>query len=232
MQGGFQMKNMFSYDSKLMTVLAFIGDLFIVNILYLISCAPIFTIGAAQAGLHTAMRILQDPMDGRSVVKGYFRGFKSGFGRVTLGWLLFLLFDLILGYTFFITFMYHDTGLFVHWGFPLAGLCASLVMQAVLPLFHSQFSCTFKQLLRNTLLMSVWHPLASILTGVLMCVPLAMFLAVPDIFVEITPLFLTVYFSIASMLVHLLSQKAFKALIDNFDNPDDPEEKSVEPAEE
>ena len=59
-----------------------------------------------------------------------------------------------------------------------------------------------------------------------------MFLAVPDIFVEITPLFLTVYFSIASMLVHLLSQKAFKALIDNFDNPDDPEEKSVEPAEE
>ena len=108
----------------------------------------------------------------------------------------------------------------------------SVVLQSVAALFHSQFSCTLKQLLRNTLMMCVWHPLASVLTGVLMCVPLLAFLLIPDIFVSITPLFLTVYFSLASMMVYLLTQKAFKALIDNFNNPGVPEEKSEEPAEE
>ena len=226
------MKNMFSYDSKLMTVLGFIGDLFIVNLLFLICCFPIFTIGAAQAGLHTAMRILQDPEDGRSAVKGFFRGFRSGFGRITIVWLMFMVLEAVLFYSLYITFTYRDMDLFLPWWIPLVGLCMSVVLQSVAALFHSQFSCTFKQLLRNTLMMCVWHPLASVLTGVLMCVPLLAFLLIPDIFVSITPLFLTVYVSLASMMVYLLTQKAFKALIDNFNNPEVPEEKSEEPAEE
>lgn len=226
------MKNMFSYDSKLMSVLSFIGDLFILNVLYLLCSVPVFTIGAAQAGLHTAVRVLQDPMDGRSPVKAFFRGFKAGFGRITLAWLLFFVFDIILYFTLYMTFTYADTGLLIHWGVPLVGVCISLVYQTVLGLFHSQFSCTFPQLLRNCALMCVWHPLASVLSGVLMCAPMIMFLLIPAIFVQITPLFLTVYFSLAALLIYLLTQKAFKALIDNFNNPEDPEAKEEEPAAE
>lgn len=226
------MKNIFSYDSKLTSVLGFIGDLFILNLLYLLCCLPVFTIGAAQAGLHNAIRILQDPLDGRSTVKAFFRGFKEGFVRITLAWLLFLVFDVILYYTLFMTYTYADTGLFVHWGIPLVGLCLSLIFQTVLGLFHSQFSCTFPQLLRNTALMCVWHPLASILSGALMCAPMILFLLVPNIFVDITPLFLTVYYSLAALLIYMLTRKAFKALIDNFNNPEDPEAKpDTEPAE-
>lgn len=219
------MKNMFSYDSKLMTTLSFIGDLFILNLLFLLCSLPVVTIGAAQAGLHTAVRILQDPQDGRSTVKAFFRGFKSGFGRITLAWVLFLVVDCILFYSLYMTYTYADTGLFLHWGIPLAGLCFSLVYQAVMMLFHSQFSCTFMQLLRNTALMCIWHPLASVLTGALMCAPMLVFLLMPSIFVSITPLFLTVYYSLACLAICVLTQKAFKALIDNFNNPDDPEEK-------
>lgn len=224
------MKNMFSYDSKLTSVLSFIGDLFILNVLYLLCCIPVFTIGAAQAGLHNATRILQDPLDGRSTVKAFFRGFKEGFGRITLAWLLFLVFDLILYYTLHMTYTYADTGLFVHWGIPLVGLCLSLVLQTMLGIFHSQFSCTFRQLLHNCALMCVWHPLSSILSGALMCAPMIVFLLLPTIFVDITPLFLTVYYSLASMVIYLLTRKAFKALIDNFNNPNDPEEKTNEEA--
>lgn len=221
------MKNMFSYDSKLMTTLSFIGDLFILNLLYLLCSLPVFTTGAAQAGLHTAIRILQDPQDGRSTVKAFFRGFKTGFGKITLAWLLFLVVDLILFYTLYMTYTYADTGLFVHWGVPLAGMCITLVFQSVLALFHSQFSCTFVQLLRNCALMCIWHPLTSVLTGVLMCAPLIAFLLIPDIFVQVTPLFLTVYYSLAALCIYLLARKPFKALIDNFNNPDGPEEKDA-----
>ena len=78
--------------------------------------------------------------------------------------------------------------------------------------------------------MCVWHPLASVLSGALMCLPMIMFLLIPAIFVQITPLFLTVYFSLAALLIYLLTQKAFKALIDNFNNPEDPEVKEEEEA--
>lgn len=222
------MKNLFSYDSKLMTVLSFIGDMFILNLLYIICSVPVFTIGAAQAGLHTAVRILQDPMDGRSAIKAFFRGFKAGFGRITLAWLLFFVFDLILYYTLHMSYTYAETGLFVHWGVPLVAICISLIYQTVLGLFHSQFSCSFLQLLRNCALMCVWHPLASILSGALMCAPMIAFLLIPDIFVQVTPLFLTVYYSLAALGIYMLTQKAFKALIDNFNNPEDPEVKEEE----
>jgi len=102
------MKNIFSYDSKLVTSLSFIADLFILNLLYLVCCLPLFTIGAAQAGLHNAVRILQDPLDGRSTVKAFFRGFKEGFGRITLAWLLFYVIEGILYYTLYITLTYEN----------------------------------------------------------------------------------------------------------------------------
>jgi len=223
------MKNIFSYDSKLVTSLSFIADLFILNLLYLVCCLPLFTIGAAQAGLHNAVRILQDPLDGRSTVKAFFRGFKEGFGRITLAWLLFYVIEGILYYTLYITLTYAETGLFVHWGFPLAGLCVALVYQSVIAMFHSQFSCTFWQLLRNSAMMMVWHPLASILTGVMMYAPAVLFLLDVQFFIQITPLFLTVYYSVACLLSYLLSQKAFKALIDNFNDPGDPEVKEEAP---
>ena len=222
------MKNMFSHDSKLVSVLSFIADLFILNVIYTVCCVPIVTIGAAQAGLHNAARILQNPLDDRSAIKGFFRGMKEGFFRITLTHVLFLVVDAILYYTLYVTYTNRETGLFAHWGFPLAALCFAMVYQHTAAMFHSQFSCTFRQLLRNSAMMMIWHPLASILSTVLMCVPLLMYLLTPNLFIEVTPLFITVYFSLAAMGAFLLNQKGFKALIDNFNNPEDPEVKEEE----
>ena len=222
------MKNMFSYDSKLVAVFGYIADLFILNIIYLLCCVPVFTIGAAQAGLHTAMRVLQDPEDDTSVYKAYFRGFKSGFFRITAGWLLLTVVDLILVYTFWISFTYRDEGLFVHWGVPLVTLFLVLCYQCVICLFHSRFGCTLPQLLYNGLLMMIWHPLASLLTGILIWAPAAVFAVNPNLYIDLTPLFLTLYYSIACTLIYFLTRKAFKALIDNFNNPEGKKDESAE----
>ena len=57
------MNGLFSYDSKPMQLLGFLGDLILLNILYLVCCIPLFTIGAAQAGLFTACKVLLDKED-------------------------------------------------------------------------------------------------------------------------------------------------------------------------
>ena len=54
------MNGFFSYESKPMQIMMFIGDLILLNVIYLLCCLPIFTSGAAQAGLFTACKVLLD----------------------------------------------------------------------------------------------------------------------------------------------------------------------------
>ena len=210
------MRGLFHPDSKLMQVLGFVADLFLLNMLFLLCCVPIFTIGAAQAGLHSAARILQDPQDDRSVYKAFFRGFKDGFGRVTVAWVLVLLLVLITFYTLVMAWSYAEEGIFIPWPVPLILLCPLLVYHAMVPLLHSQFGCTLSQLLKNCLLMLIWHPIASLGTGILVNLPAVMFLVVPELTLQLGLLFIAAYFSLAFMFAYLLTRKAFKTVIDEF----------------
>lgn len=210
------MKNLFSYDSGLMRVLGFIADLFIVNLVFLLCCVPVITIGAAQAGLHTAMRVLANPEDDGSCLKAFFTGFRTGFWQITGGWLLFLVLDCILVYTLLMALSYADTGLFIHWGFPLAILVLILIFHSLLPLFHARFSCSMLQLIRNSWLLLISHPLQAILIGVLLWAPAALFFLHPSFWVRSSPLFLTVYYSIFSLASVTLMKKPFQLLINRF----------------
>ena len=210
------MKNLFSYDSGLMRVLGFIADVFIVNMIFLVCCIPVVTIGAAQAGLHTAMRVLADPEDDSSCMKAFFRGFKAGTLRICGAWTTFLLLEGILIYSFLMAFSYADTGLFVHWGFPLAVLVMILIFHSLLPVFHARFECGFFQLIKNCWLLLITQPLRAIPIGVLTWAPAALFLLEPGYWARISPLFLTVYYSLCALVSTVLMQKPFKSLMDHL----------------
>ena len=88
--------NIFSYESKFSQVLMFVADLAILNLVFVLCCIPIFTIGAAQAALYSGIRTLQDPEDGESPVKAFFRAFKIGFGSVTGAWFVFSVLEFLM----------------------------------------------------------------------------------------------------------------------------------------
>ena len=217
------MKGIFSYDSPLGQVLLFIADLFIVNFVFLLCCIPIVTIGPAQAGLYTAMRVLQDREDDSSPLKAFFRGFKNGFFSISLAWTLFFIFDLVLLYSTLMCFSYAEAGVFIHWAVPLVGLVLSLILHGGMTAFHSQFQCTAGQLIRNTFLLLISHPLCTVAVSALTWAPIVMFFLVPGLFFDFVPLFVTVYFSIAFMLGALVMKKPFRQLIDQFNAPDEDE---------
>ena len=81
---------MFSPDSKFMEILGRITDLILLNILFLLTCLPIFTMGAAATALYTmCFRFMREEY--RSIVKPYFQAFRDNFRQSTLIWLLLLL---------------------------------------------------------------------------------------------------------------------------------------------
>ena len=210
------MKHIFSYDSKLNQVLGFIADLLFVNVIFLICCLPIVTIGAAQSGLYNAMRVRQDMKDGRSAIKVFFEGFKDGFGTITITSTLFLVLDTVAAYTLLMAYSYQDTGLFIHWSIPAVILVLSLIMHSLLPAFHSRFGCRPVELVRNCALLLFTHPLRSVLVTALTWLPAGMFLFLPKLWLQLGALFLTVYYSVAFLFCELLMKRPFRLLIDDM----------------
>jgi len=96
----------FDMDKPLMRGLSTVTDLIILNFLTALCCLPIFTVGAAFSALYSvSVRIVRN--EEGSIVKDYFRAFRSNFKKSTLLWIPFLLlavvlfFDYILAEVFF-----------------------------------------------------------------------------------------------------------------------------------
>lgn len=206
------MNSIFSYDSPMMQILMYIGDLIILNFLYLICCIPVFTIGAAQAGLYTAMRVLNDKEDDSSAAAAFFRGFKNGFGTVTLSWgLLAILFVISSLAAVFANPL----------GLPLwlclLPVCIIAAFMSLVPAFHSRFGCTAMQLYRNVFLLLITHPLRSIAAAALMWVPVIVIYN-SNLYNSMATslIWLTIYFSAAVLFGELFLRKPFNVLVEEF----------------
>ena len=206
------MNSIFSYDSPMMQILMYIGDLIILNILYLLCCIPVFTIGAAQAGLYTAIRVLNDKEDDSSAAAAFFRGFKNGFGTVTLSWgLLAILFVIASLAAVFATAL----------GLPkwlgMISVCIIAIFMSLVPAFHSRFGCTAMQLYRNVFLLLITHPLRSIAAGALMWVPVIVLYYV-NLFngMASSLVWLTIYYSAAVLFGELFLRQPFHMLVEEF----------------
>ena len=83
------MKSLFSLDNPLMQILTRVCDLMIINLLFLISCIPVFTIGAAICGMTKVCQAIVMG-DERGIWKLYVSGFKDNFKQSTIAWLFTL----------------------------------------------------------------------------------------------------------------------------------------------
>lgn len=217
------MNSLFSYDSKIMQLLMFIGDLMIINVLYLVCCIPIFTIGAAQAGLYTAAKVLLDKEDDTSASSAFFKGFANGFGTVTLSWGMMTVALALIIYLCLTA---------IAMGAPV-WLCAipmviAALFQTLVPAFHSRFGCTAFQLIRNVFFLLFAHPIRSIATAVLIWVPLAVFLLDTYKFMLVGPIWLALYFSTAATFGYSFLKKPFTTLVNHFNKTHNPEVESPE----
>ncbi len=215
---------LFHYDSKLMQILMFIGDLMILNILYIICCLPIFTIGAAQAGLFTAVRVLNNPEDDSSAAAAFFKGFRTGFGKVTIGWGLLALLSAIMAYTWYMCLRieYADLGMAPTW-MAIVGFCFAALFQPLATMFHSRFDCTPIQLIRNSWFLLVAHPLRSLAVGAMFWFPVVFILLDVYSFLSVAMVWFALYYAVAALFSDLLMRKPFKTLIDHFNQTNNQE---------
>lgn len=88
------MKNLFSLDSGLMSFLSKVTDLIILNLLFLLTCIPIITIGPALTALYSiTLKMVKD--EDSYIFKNYFLSFKANFKISFLSWLIILVISII-----------------------------------------------------------------------------------------------------------------------------------------
>ena len=150
------MSRLFNIDNPFMQFLSRMFDLIVLNVVFILSCIPIITIGASLSALYSVTLKMVRGTDSY-VIKGYFKAFAANFKQSTLMWLLFaaLFFFLRFDYTIAAS---QNSGMFQTVRILL--LMVILVLAAaffyVFPI-ASHFVCTTKQLIRNSFLMSIGH---------------------------------------------------------------------------
>ena len=82
-------------DSRIMSFLAKLGDMFILNVLYLVCCIPVMTIGAATTALY--YNTLKMAENSESYVwREFLRTFKENFKQATIIWMIILVIGAVL----------------------------------------------------------------------------------------------------------------------------------------
>ena len=84
------MQNLFSPDSVFMRAMSRIGDLMLLNLLFLLTCVPIVTVGAAVTAMYS-VTFRFDTDSEASVIRSYFRAFRADWKQSTAIWLIILL---------------------------------------------------------------------------------------------------------------------------------------------
>ena len=202
------MSKFFSLDSPFMRTMSRIADLMILNLLFIFTSIPIFTIGAGLAAMYTVCFRLGTDEEG-STFKDYWKAFKENFKQATGLWLILLL---IMGTAFFnAAFFYVMGGLFhLIWIIAAALLVLALfIFTYAFPLM-SQFESPNKMIFKNSLILSVAYLPRSIVMAALNALPVVLVMTQMYVFLHVGFIWFALYFGAVAYLNTLLLKKVFK----------------------
>lgn len=95
------MGKLFDMESPLMQGMNKIADLMLLNLLVIICCIPIVTIGASLTAAHYVILKMHRNEEGY-ITKDFFRAFRSNFKQSTIMWLIMLVVIIILSLDFYL----------------------------------------------------------------------------------------------------------------------------------
>ena len=165
---------MFSIDGKLFRTLSKIGDLFILNVLWIIGCLPIVTIGVSTASMyHCCIKCVR--RDRSQTGKEFWRAYKMNFKQGVLGTILcaVLLYLVLVLYNFSSYMIESGITGFRQVVFVFGTIVFTAIVLSFCSVFFpalSRFSMKFGQLLKLTFFMSLRYFLRGVVAGALMFV--------------------------------------------------------------
>lgn len=150
------MDRIFNMDNKFFTFMSRVADLIILNLLFLLCCIPIVTIGPAITAMYyVTMKMVRN--EESYIARSFFKSFRENLKQGLAIWLITLAL-VILEFMDFIIMRQLSGGIYtvVKYGLLVIALLMVMILQYVFPLL-AKFVNTVKNTIRNALLMSLRH---------------------------------------------------------------------------
>lgn len=218
------MKSLLSYDSPLMTMARGVGNTMFLNILFLISCIPVVTIGAAWTALFAAGRVLIE--DG-PCIRTYCKSFLASLKRAVPAWLILLPCLLVSVWAAMLVWRLRMAGMpFGQVSVVVSVIAIALVLAVITMtfLFYSKFECTLGQLLKNGVYMTIGYLVRAIIIALVCWLPFILLFLNTELLMRGFVVCLLLYFGIAGGTAAWLMKKPLNQLAEAFMGREEPEQ--------
>ena len=148
------MKNIFNVDNKFFSFMNKVADIMILNVLFIITCLPLITIGTSLIALYS-VTLKQSSGTSSYILREYFHAWKENIRQGTLLWGFSLLVFLLL----FMNLIVSTAGivsLIIHFVMFLSLVLYTMITLYAFPLL-AKFDNTLKHTIVNAFLMSLKH---------------------------------------------------------------------------
>lgn len=206
------------------------ADLMILNIVFIICCLPVVTIGASLTALHyVTLKMVRN--EESYIVKSFFKSFKQNFKQATIINLIMLLFGGLLYLDLnIINNMSGSMTSVLHVLFIAFGIVYFVIFLYLYPVL-AKFYNTIKHTFRNAFLMSIRHLPYTVLMALITAAPVAIFF-IPTAQVQsiVLLLFVLMGFSLEAFINGHFFVKIFdNYIIETPSETSDTEESSEQP---
>lgn len=148
------MSKIFDMDSPLFRGLSKLADIMILNVIFLICCIPIVTIGASVTAMSYVTLKMKDGEEGY-IFRTFFRSFKQNFKQATIIWLILLFLSVFMVLDFVIIGRMEGTmAAAMKVLVSMGGMILLMVFIYVFPL-QARFYNSIKVTIQNAILLSV-----------------------------------------------------------------------------
>ena len=172
----------YNQDSKFWHFATLVADFILLNLLFIVLCIPVVTIGPAIAALiHTTLKLSED--ENRTLVKPFWNEFKRDITKKMLLWIVYLVLIAALVYMaqFYWNFANNNTELFKIIGFMLFMLSAFILVLTIVAsiiglAMTTQYFSPIKRLVKNSYLLIIVMPIQSLIMAVVIIVATLFFI--------------------------------------------------------
>lgn len=208
--------NIFSNDGWFARFFSPIGDIIVVNILFLICSIPIFTIGTSLSAMYYALMRNQRTGDTGGIVKLFFKGFKDNFKKSTIAWLLFLFISLMFAWDFYIFGpkgpmsnkpLYYISIVFM--------VAVSFIAIYLFPVI-SAFENTLLELVKQSMYLAIKNIIFTFVIFILYTVPVFFLLSSVKVFMVGIFLFIACGFGLIAYVSSFMFVKAFSPYLEEI----------------
>lgn len=205
--------NLFKLNSPISRFLELVFDLALLNILFLITSIPIFTIGAGVKGMYKVTLAMVKDEEG-PIFKYYLKGFKESFMRSTFVWIMFLIFGCVLMTDAY----YYVNGYITNFKIPMLiflclALCIGMMLLDWTFVILAKFKVSKNLLLKNALLFTIRYLPFNLLFSILTILWVFIIISLPYLWFMV----ILIGFSVPIYMKSIFYRKKIQPFIDRFE---------------